>query len=80
MPRRYLTEIVNKDKFSKLGVKLFANTNPELVEILDDKQKTYDFFEERIPEIVPVFKIAHSYNEFCEYYEEVAKTGSKSML
>ena len=78
VPRRYLTEIINnKEKFSKLGVKLFANTNPELVEILDDKQKTYDFFEERIPEIVPVFKIAHSYNEFCEYYEEVAKTGSR---
>ncbi len=78
VPRRYLTEIIkNKDKFTELGVKLFANTNSELVEILDDKKRTYEFFEKRIPEIVPVFKIAHSYNEFCEYYEEIAKTGSR---
>ena len=45
VPRRFLVEVVrNKQRFDTIGVRLFANTDAEMLSILDDKQKAYGYF------------------------------------
>lgn len=70
VPRRYLTETVNnKSRFDEIGVKIFAHNNADIIEILDNKQKTYEHFKQIDAEIIPELYTAYSFDEFCGSYE-----------
>lgn len=78
VPRRFLEEIIaNKNRFDAIGVRLFANTNAELVQMLDDKQSTYAYFKSTLPEIVPETRVAHSLDEFCLHYDELSQIATR---
>ncbi len=70
VPRRFLKFIsANAEKFEAIGVRLFADRNPELAEILDDKIKTYEFFKPDFPALIPEYFLAHSLSEFRNDYQ-----------
>ncbi|MGN0537638.1 MAG: ATP-grasp domain-containing protein, partial [Acutalibacteraceae bacterium] len=72
VPRRHLVSVVqNSERFEKLGVRLFADTNSELIKILDNKQETYHYFAEHFPSCVPEYHIAHSLDEFMSFYYQM---------
>jgi len=72
VPRNYLTDVVKyQEKFEAEGVKLFANKNKELMEIVDDKIKTYDFFVSNGIDCIPVVRTAHNIDEFIDFYNEL---------
>jgi len=72
VPRRNLTALTRaRDRFSAAGVRLFADGSQEMLEILDDKKATYDFFRPLIPEYVPQIRIVHSLAEFDAAYNEL---------
>lgn len=72
VPRRHLVSVVqNSERFEKLGVRLFADTNAELIQILDNKQETYRYFAEHFPSCVPEYHIAHSLDEFMTFYYQM---------
>lgn len=72
--RRYQDEIVKHiDEFTSIGVKLFAESNPEVVSIINDKALTYYDLQNVVPEVIPEFKVAHSYDEFITSYSELSK-------
>ena len=78
VPRRYLTDIVkNADKFERMGVKLFADTSYEKMQILDDKFLTYEFFQKYIPECIPQIRVAHNIEEFDSAYNELQKISER---
>lgn len=70
--RRFQDEIVKHiDEFTAIGVKLFAEPNFEVVSIINDKALTYSSLKEVVPEVIPDYRVAHSYNEFVESYNEL---------
>lgn len=72
VPRRGLADIIrNRSCFDDIGVKVFSHDNADIIEILDDKQKTYEHFRKIYPEIVPDTYTAHSFEEFCEGFEKL---------
>ncbi len=72
VPRRFLPEISrHAEKFTDIGVKLFADSNPVLAEILDDKLKTYEFFKKDFPELIPEYRLVHSVEEFRNCFREL---------
>ncbi len=72
VPRRYLVEVVkNRKDFENIGVKIFAHNDADIIAMLDDKQKTYEYFKQIDTEIIPKICIAHSFDEFCNCYEEL---------
>ena len=72
VPRRYLVEIVNhREQFEDIGVKIFAHDDAEIIIMLDDKQKTYEYFKQIDTDIIPEILIAHSFDEFCSGYEKL---------
>lgn len=72
VPRRGLAEIVkNRRRFDDTGVKVFSHDNAEIIEILDDKQKTYEYFSRIYPGIVPEVYIAGSFEKFIEGVEKL---------
>ncbi|MBR1528176.1 MAG: ATP-grasp domain-containing protein [Oscillospiraceae bacterium] len=78
VPRRFLKYISeNSGRFTEIGVKLFADTNPELAEILDDKIKTYEFFKTDFPELIPEYDLTYSLEEFRNSYEILKQKHSR---
>ncbi|NCB70401.1 MAG: carboxylate--amine ligase [Clostridia bacterium] len=72
VPRRFLVAIVkNADRFRAVGVNLFADTCSDIIEMLDDKIRTYDYFRMLDSEYVPEVRIARSFEEFTAAYEEL---------
>lgn len=66
-PRRGLPAIADAaDRFAAQGVRLLCERNGALVRLLDSKTDSYAYFAERIPEIVPDYRLAHSLEEFRE--------------
>lgn len=72
VPRTHLTDIVNcQERFDDAGVKLFANRNKKLMQIVDDKIKTYDYFRDNQIDCIPKVRTAHSVDEFIKFYDEL---------
>lgn len=77
-PRRFLVDIVrNAERFDEIGVKLFADTCADTIEMLDNKLSTYDYFRTLDPEYVPEVRIAKSFEEFKASYEELKRKASR---
>ncbi len=72
IPRRGLTAICERaEDFANAGTRLFADKNAKLLRVLESKTKTYDFFLDKIPRIVPKVRTVRSVNEFKAAYEEL---------
>lgn len=72
VPRRNLVAIIkNAERFEAMGVKLFADTCADIAEILNNKLDTYNYFKKNLPDCVPEFHVAYSYNEFVRFYEDM---------
>ena len=70
-PRRALTILAqHQDAFRAQGTILAAGA-ADTMALLDDKAATYAFFAEHLPEIVPAYRVAHSYEAFAAAYEEL---------
>lgn len=72
-PNYLKISVVSKNKylFEKIGVKVIVDSNYELIEVLDNKEKTYKLFENIIPEIVPEYYIVDNYQDFSEAYNNL---------
>lgn len=70
VPRRNLTTVATHiADFENIGVKVLTAKNPALMQILDDKVKTYEYISEiGLREIVPPFEIVNSIAEFERAY------------
>ena len=67
VPRRGLVGIVREmERFRALGVRVMAEPDAALVSLLDDKLRTYAYFREVLPEIVPECRVADSLDAFRE--------------
>ena len=65
VPRRGLVAIANNiEQFEQIGVKLLLEKNGSMVSMLDDKIETYRFFADKIPSIIPPYRLARSLEEF----------------
>lgn len=72
VPRRNMAAISARSaEFARLGVKLFADLNADLLRILDSKTATYNYFRERNFDIIPSMKTARSAEEFESAYNEL---------
>lgn len=72
VPRRGLVAVSERyEEFSSVGVKLFVDKNSEMLRILDNKTRSYEYFGSRIPDIVPEIKTARSAEEFEKAYNEL---------
>ncbi len=73
VPRRNLTAIATEiSKFENIGVKVLTGNNPELMQILDDKVKTYEYISKiGLGEIVPNFEIVNSVENFERAYKNL---------
>ena len=72
VPRRGLVAVSERyGEFEEIGVKLFVDKNAEMLRILDNKTRSYDYFRGRIPKIVPEMRTAHSVEEFENAYNEL---------
>ena len=72
VPRRFMTIIAaNIDKFQELGTKVLAENRDNLCTVLDDKQLTYEYVSQFLPEIVPDYAVIHSCEEFVEAYDRL---------
>lgn len=70
--KRFQDEVVNHiQDFEALGVKVFAENNPEVISIINDKEQTYLSLQNVVPKTIPEFKIAHSYDEFLSFYNDL---------
>lgn len=64
-PRRGLTAVAAAaERFEAQGVRLLAERDGALVALLDDKVAAYRFFGERLPQIVPEYRLARSLEDF----------------
>lgn len=76
VPRRGMPDIVRRlPEFDSLGVRVLADRDAAVVAMLDDKVRTYDFFAERMPGLVPPYRLARSLEEFaasCEALKDVS--------
>ena len=72
VPRRNLLAIVrNSEKFENIGVKLFADKNATLVETLEDKGKTYQYFCSAFPRMIPPYRVVSSIEDFLVAYRQI---------
>lgn len=76
IPRRGMLAIAKaNDRFYQIGTKLMLEPDKELVSLLDDKLLTYHFFEARIPEIIPEYRVCYSIADFqdaCKTIQSVS--------
>ena len=71
-PRRGLTAVsAASARFAEAGVKLMTERDGALTALLDDKEASYRFFGERLPGIVPPYRIARSFEDFRAALEEL---------
>lgn len=65
IPRRHQIAIAKEtDKFSEIGVKILAVTDPEIIDYFDDKLKFYEWTKTFLPECIPDYRVAYSFKEF----------------
>lgn len=78
VPRRNMTAVVERQgEFTALGVKLLADQDADKIKLLDNKRKTYEFFEDAGFACVPEVRIAHSLQEFDAAYTELKETSTR---
>lgn len=76
VPRRGLVAIANSaDRFREMGVRLLLEENGPMVSMLDDKVAAYRFFADRIPEIIPRYRLVHDLQEFDAACHELRGDG-----
>lgn len=76
VPRRGLVAIAGSaDRFRQLGVRLLLEENGPMVSMLDDKVEAYRFFEDRLPEIIPRYRLVHDMAEFDRACEALREDG-----
>lgn len=74
IPRRGIGSIVHEaNRFEKIGVKLMANGDAELEDVLENKEAAYEKIKSFLPEVIPEYYVASTAEEFCTYYEILAK-------
>lgn len=78
VPRRGLTVLAaNRSRFAAQGVRLLAGDKAELMAVLDDKWKTYEFFQEYFPRLippaVPVHCVAEGKAAYAKLREDFAR-------
>ena len=72
VPRRGLVAICRHiGEFEAIGVKVMLERDSDMVSMLDDKIAAYRFFQEKLPEIVPDYVLAHSLEEFRQACESL---------
>lgn len=72
VPRRNLVAVSeNMERFEEIGTKVLADRNSKMLRTLDSKTKSYEFFRERIPKIVPKTMTVRSADEFENAYKEL---------
>ncbi len=70
VPRRGLAAVIQRaEDFAAAGVKLFADTRPDIAEQLDDKILTYEMMKDICPEQIPPIYKACSVEQFSAAYE-----------
>lgn len=70
VPRHNIVSIIqNRKAFESIGVKLFAESDYELVNALDDKFKTYNLIQSILPDRIPEILVAHNISEFSDAFE-----------
>lgn len=78
VPRRRRLAIAQAyAKFQSAGVSLLLDKQYEVLSMLENKAKAYDYFRPLIPEHVPAYKIAHSVEEFVDAYMVLSKQGGR---
>ena len=77
VPRHRITAISGQlDSFKKIGVSVLCGNNPERMQVLESKQKTYAFFAEQgLRDCIPEYMAVHSFEEFCMAYETLNAKG-----
>ena len=79
VPRHNIVPIIrNAERFTELGVKLFAEQNAEMVDVLEDKFKTYQLLRDVVPDRIPEIRLASSLEEFEAAVAELKKNHSRA--
>jgi len=65
--------IISKNKylFENINVKVIVDSNYELISSLDNKEKTYKLFNDKITEIIPEYYIVNNYKDFEKAYSNL---------
>ncbi len=72
VPRKHLVAISkHHNRFEDISVKVLVDIDYDTIAMLDDKYATYEFFKANCPECVPEVRLAKSFEEFTNYYEEL---------
>lgn len=78
VPRRGMVAIAKHAvSFEQLGTKLLLEKNGSMVALLDDKIQTYRFFAERMPDVIPSYRIIHSIAEFDQACLALQEEGTR---
>lgn len=78
VPRRNLLSIVkNAKKFKDIGVRLFADEDAAIIEMLEDKGKTYQFFQPKLPYLIPQYRLAKSVDEFVAAFQQLKEKNNR---
>ncbi|MBQ8429638.1 MAG: ATP-grasp domain-containing protein [Clostridia bacterium] len=64
-------------QFKEAGVTLFLDEDAFKLKILGDKAATYDYFLDCIPEHIPEYKLATSFEEFVAAYELLSQKAER---
>lgn len=74
VPRHNMVSILqNASAFEAIGVKLFGESNPDIVAVFDDKFRTYQLMEPILPDRVPDIRMAHNLLEFRESVRDLSE-------
>lgn len=78
VPRRNMVSLVQHHaEFSALGVKLLADLDADKLALLENKRRTYVFFQSKGFSCIPEIRIAHSLDEFNVAYAELKSVSSR---
>lgn len=78
VPRRGMVVIAkNAAFFELLGTKLLLEKDGSMVALLDDKIQTYRFFAERMPDVIPNYRIVRSIAEFDQACFALQEEGTR---
>lgn len=78
VPRRNLAAVAARhDDFSALGVKLLADRDADKIAMLEDKQRTYEFFRQAGFSCIPDIRVVRSLAEFDEAYAQLKRTSAR---
>lgn len=79
VPRRCLTSISNHlESFNDIGVKVLTGQTPHLMQIFDDKVKTYEYFSSiGLNKIIPEYRIVKSLEEFEQAYHSLKTSDNR---